>query len=28
VLVRRFVDRHDKLFFETILPARECAPQP
>ncbi len=27
VLVRRFVDRHDKLFFETVLPARECAPQ-
>ena len=28
VLVRRFVDRHDKLFFETVLPARDCAPQP
>lgn len=24
VLVRRFVDRNDKLFFETELPAREC----
>ncbi len=24
VLVRRFVDRHDALFFETELPAREC----
>lgn len=26
VLVRRFVDRHDKVFFETTLPARACAP--
>ena len=28
VLVRRFVDRHDKVFFETTLPARDCAPTP
>ena len=28
VLVQRFVDRHDKTFFETTLPARECAPPP
>jgi len=26
VLVRRFVDRHGKVFFETTLPARDCAP--
>ena len=26
VPVRRFVDRHDKLFFETTFPARDCAP--
>lgn len=25
VLVRRFVDRQDKVFFEATLPARECA---
>jgi hypothetical protein len=24
-LVRRFVDRHGKVFFETALPARDCA---
>lgn len=27
VLVRRFVDRQDKVFFETTLPARDCGPQ-
>ena len=26
VLVRRFVDRHGKIFFETTFPARDCAP--
>jgi len=26
VFVRRFVDRHDKVFFESTLPARDCAP--
>ncbi len=25
ILVRRFVDRRDKVFFEVALPARECA---
>ncbi|HRO27482.1 MAG TPA: hypothetical protein PLD19_08610 [Luteimonas sp.] len=25
LLVRRFVDRFDKVFFETTLPARDCA---
>ena len=24
VLVRRFIDRHGRLFFELTLPAREC----
>lgn len=28
ILVRRFVDRHDALFFEVELPARECASPP
>lgn len=28
VLVRRFVDRHDKLFFETELPVSECPAPP
>ncbi|HEY1035796.1 MAG TPA: hypothetical protein VGE09_12530 [Pseudoxanthomonas sp.] len=28
VLVRRFVDRDGALFFESILPARECAAPP
>ena len=28
VLVRRFVDREDVLFFEVALPARACASPP
>ena len=28
VLVRRFVDRHDTLFFETELPVSECPAPP
>lgn len=28
VLVRRFVDRNDALFFEVQLPARECTSPP
>ncbi len=28
ILVRRFVDRHDKLFFELEFPARDCPPPP
>lgn len=26
ILVRRFLDRHDRLFFEVELPARACPP--
>jgi len=28
LLVRRFVDRQGAMFFETTLPARDCAPMP
>jgi hypothetical protein len=28
VLVRRFIDRNDALFFEVQLPARECSSPP
>lgn len=28
VLVRRFIDRNDALFFEVELPARDCASPP